>query len=240
MLDQNCLEALCMQHSQQGLRVEDGPVPSPLQQGEQENLGRAALPKALQGHDGAGKCTDEPFPGKWVCLVPGLCCTSRKELLSSAWCSAPGLGNARSWLHPSPAAGKQSHSSSPCRHSEEGRRWRSVVLAWAALPRVPGSRQPKTCLLLLSPPAAGAGRTTAAAAPSSCLSPPAQRAGSGKAGAAPSRAQPQGQRVDVSAGTQRCCIAPASSLRSLAGNAPAFPLRSALLWLCSLRSACTC
>jgi len=101
-------------------------------------------------------------------------------MFSSGWCSTLRLGK-KEELAPSFLScgytwvGKKSRSFSLCRHSdaEEGRRWRSTVLGRPTLLRVLGSRQPKTCLMLLSP-AAGAGRTAAPGVPSSCLSPPAQ------------------------------------------------------------------
>lgn len=69
------------------------------------------------------------------------------------------------------------------------------------------------------------------------------RAGSGKVGAALIPCTALGGGVNANAGILQCCtlvlFVPAS-LPNLVGNTPAFPVRSALLRLCSLRSACTC
>lgn len=167
-------------------------------------------------------------------------------MLPSGWCSNPGLGNGEELATSFPSccylwAGKQSCSFSLCRHSDakEGRRRRSAMLAWAALLRVPGSRQPQTCSMLLSSPTTGAGRTAAPGASSSCLSPPARRGWPGESGSSSDPVHNPGRRrVNASTGIlQRCTLVlllPVP-LSSLAGNAPAFPLRSALLRLCSLR-----
>lgn len=49
--------------------------------------------------------------------------------------------------------------------------------------------------------------------------------------------------MNANAGMLQCCtfvLFMPASLPNLVGNIPAFPMRSALLWLCLLRSACTC
>lgn len=168
-------------------------------------------------------------------------------MLPAGWCSAPELGNGEELAsslpsHCYPQAGNQSHLFSLSSLSN-GKEVEERCAGMSSTAKDARKRQPQTCLTLFSSPTLEKGGLQLQEHEAhACLFLP-RGAGSEKVGAALLPCTTLGGGMDANAGILQCCtfvLFMPAFLPDLAGNIPAFPMRSALLWLCSLRSACTC